>query len=219
VPFARYEVDFVKEHFAGVQPAERPTALAIYFSLVDVSARMLLDGRISGSTLHACADECGVEGSRRSDRYRVRSVAALVHIGLLSPDGSGGYFLTKWHDHHRSRAEVRADRDAAAERKRRSRVQSPLPGFGATSHRDVTPGHSPEQERDSRAHARPGAVTETEELQQAGRQTSEVDGPAGLPGIEEDPEPELDIDPVDERLGHVASSVEDELTRLRRATA
>lgn len=166
MPFAKYEVDFVREHFAAVPAGVRPSAIALYFALVDLSANLLLDGRLSTSTLHACADECGLEGSRKSDRFRARSTRVLVEIGLLSEDGAGTYRLTKWHDHHRSRAEVQADRKAAAERKRRSRQQTTLDMSPRTSRRDVTPSVTPGHERDlARAHARRRASTEAKDLE------------------------------------------------------
>jgi hypothetical protein len=164
VPWARYEVDFIAEHFAEIASAERPTAIALYVALVDVSTKMLLDGRISAAVLHACADECGIAGVRRTDRLRARSVTALVHISLLSADTSGGYVLTRWREHHRSRHDVTEERKAAAERKRKSRTQPQLDLSRPKSHRDVTDDVTARQSRDSRVRIPAGAVTETENL-------------------------------------------------------
>jgi len=161
VPWARYEVDFVAEHFGDVAPADRPAAIALYIGLVDVSTKMLLDGRITSPTLHAVGDECGVFLGAKKGRERGKIARILIESGLLERGENGTYVLPRWREHHRSRHDVTEERKAAAERKRRSRGQMSLSMSRAESQRDVTGNVTAGQSRDSRAHAPAGAVTET----------------------------------------------------------
>lgn len=137
--WARFESDFTRHGKVQRIAAElRPAALALDLAAICYAVDVLTDGFVSGSMAHSLAIEIGVlHGQRGAEKELASCTAELVRVGLWDPV-DGGYEIHDFLDYQPSAEEVKDQRKAATERKRKSRGQLRLSEGHRDSH-SVTP--------------------------------------------------------------------------------
>lgn len=121
-------------------PVEHAVAIAAWTLVGTACARRLTDGIVTRSVLAKVLVSW-------PERQRFRAANALVRVGLWEPY-EDGWRYHDWHDRNPSREDVVREREAAADRKRRSRGGGGSSGGGSHggSHgggHGVTPGVTP----------------------------------------------------------------------------
>lgn len=137
MPYAKLDVEFVRRHFAALEPKERIAAIALYTRLVLASAELLLDGVLPVSVVEAGAHEIGLSRGRYRRREMHDLCISLASCGLVEMLPDGTWHLPMWKDHHASREYVDNRRKLDAERKAQAREQTTLSLNGRMSAADA----------------------------------------------------------------------------------
>ena len=163
--WARFESDFTRHGKVQRITAElRPAALALDVAAICYSVDVLSDGFISASMAHSLAIEIGIlRAQRGAEKELAKCIVELVRVGLWD-QVQDGYEIHDFLDYQPSAEEVKEQRKAATERKRRSRSQLRIDEGHGERH-TVTPparhtvtSHAQAPAHDARAHPQADAL-------------------------------------------------------------